>query len=70
MAEKLGLKFISRLPDTYDLVEELTQKVFTDDNWLNLGQLTEGSGKASYRLTEYTCPLYDRQYRFLVVHSS
>ena len=69
-AEKLGLKFISRLPATYDLVEELTQKAFTDDNWLNLGQLTEGSGKARYRLTEYTCPLYDRQYRFLVVHSS
>ena len=70
LAEKLGLKFISRLPATYDLVEELTLKAFGDDNWLHLGQLAEGKDKALYRLTEYLRQIGDQYYRFLVVHSS
>ena len=70
LAEKLGLKFISRLPATYDLVEELTLKAFSEDNWFHLGQLAEGKDKAYYRLTEYLEKLGDKSYRFLVVHSS
>lgn len=70
LAEKLGLKFISRLPATYDLVETLTLKAFSDDNWLNLGQLAEGKDKAYYRLTESLEQIDGKSYRFLVVHSS
>jgi transposase len=70
LAEKLGLKFISRLPATYDLVEALTLKAFSEDNWFNLGQLAEGKDKAYYRLTEYLEQIDGKSYRFLVVHSS
>lgn len=70
LAEKLGLRFISRLPAIYDLVEELTLKAFADDNWLNLGQPAAGSAKVNYRLTEYCEQLLCQRYRFLVVHSS
>ncbi|MGM0653631.1 MAG: IS1634 family transposase [Bacillota bacterium] len=70
LAEKLKLKFISRLPATFDLVEELTLKAFSDDKWANLGQLAEGKDKAVYRLTEYPGQIHDQYYRFLVVHSS
>ena len=70
LAEKLKLKFISRLPGTYDLVEELTLKAFADNDWTSLGQLAEGKDKAVYRLTEYPGQIDDQYYRFLVVHSS
>ncbi len=70
LAEKLGLKFISRLPATYDLVEALTLKAFSENNWSNLGQLAEGKDKAYYRLTEYLEQIDSKSYRFLVVHSS
>jgi hypothetical protein len=70
LAEKLGLKFISRLPATYDLAYALTLKAFSEDNWFNLGRLAEGKDKAYYRLTEYLKQLDGKSYRFLVVHSS
>lgn len=70
LAEKLDLKFVSRLPATYDLVEQLTLKAFSDDKWANLGQLAEGKDKALYRLTEYPGQIGEQCYRFLVVHSS
>ena len=70
LAEKLGLKFISRLPATYDLAYELTLKAFSNDNWTNLGQLAEGKDKAVYRLTEYPGQIDGQNYSFIVVHSS
>ncbi len=70
LTEKLGLKFISRLPATYDLVEKLTLQAFADNDWLKLGQLSKGPNKASYKLKEYGEVLNNQRYRFLVVHSS
>ncbi|OPL10286.1 MAG: hypothetical protein AVO34_11385 [Firmicutes bacterium ML8_F2] len=70
LTEKLSLKFISRLPATYDLVEKLTLQAFADNDWLKLGQLAEGRNKASYQLKEYGEVLNHQRYRFLVVHSS
>jgi len=70
LAEKLGLRFISRLPATYDLVEKLTLKAFSDDDWFHLGQLAKGKDKAVYHLAEYSEQIDDQYYRFIVVHSS
>jgi transposase len=70
LTKKLGLRFISRLPATYDLVEKLTLQAFADNDWLKLGQLAEGRNKASYQLKEYSDVLNNQRYRFLVVHSS
>jgi len=70
LAKKLDLKFISRLPATYELAEKLTLKAFADDDWFELGQLAKGKDKAKYRLKEYKESLNNHKYRFLVVHSS
>lgn len=70
LTEKMGLKFISRLPATYDLVENLIHRAFADNEWQDLGQLAKGQNKASYQLKEYRDDLHNQQYRFLVVHSS
>jgi len=70
LTEKMGLKFISRLPATYDLVGKLTLQAFADNDWLKLGQLAKGRNKASYQLKEYRDVLNNQQYRFLVVRSS
>lgn len=67
---KMGLKVISRLPATYDLVEILTRQAFADNGWLKLGQLAGGRNKASDQLKEYPAMLYNQQYRFLGVRSS
>lgn len=70
LTEKLRLKFISRLPATYELAYELTLKAFVDKDWTNLGQLAEGKDKAVCRLAEYPGQIDDQSYLFLVVHSS
>jgi len=63
------LRFISRLPDTFNLAAELTQAAFTGDSWVELGKLTDGKNSASYKVQEFRRSLYGRTYRFLVVHS-
>ncbi len=70
LTEKLGMRFISRLPATYELAEKLTLKAFADDNWIELGQLAKGKDKAHYRLKEYKENLNNQKYRFIVIHSS
>jgi transposase len=70
LMDELKLNFITRLPARFDLVETLIKKAFSEDNWAEVGTLSPGKNKASYRLQEYTEDLFERTYRFVVVHSS
>jgi len=63
------LKFISRLPDTFNLTSELTEAAFASNGWVEFGKLTDGKNSATYKAYELRRALYGRQYRFVVVHS-
>jgi len=64
------LKFISRLPATFNLTRELINAAFTSGSWNELGQLSPGKKSAFYRTQGFTRELYGNDYRFVVVHSS
>jgi hypothetical protein len=55
MAEK-DIAFISRLPDTFGIGKELKEWAFQENNWQNVGQLSPGSDKASYRINHDLSP--------------
>jgi len=65
-----AIRFISRLPETYNLAFELTRAAFERDSWTQLGKVSPGEKSAVYKVQEFNKQLYDRTYRFLVVHSS
>ncbi len=64
------MKFISRLPASYNLTSELVHASFDKNEWEEIGKIKPGKKKAEYKLQEFTNTLYDKDYRFIVVHSS
>ena len=75
--EKIGdeIRFISRLPANYKECSRLIQKSITEDNWTDLGKLsdtteTKNRPAAVYKAWESEATLYGRSYRAVVVHSS
>ncbi|ACN14832.1 transposase family protein [Desulforapulum autotrophicum HRM2] len=75
--EKIGdeIRFISRLPATYKECSRLIQKSIVEDNWTDLGKLsdtteTQNRPAAVYKACESEAILYGRSYRAVVVHSS
>lgn len=65
-----GIAFISRLPDTFALSEQLKQKAWADNAWIELGRLAEAQKSASYRIQGFVEQIDGDNYRFVVVHSS
>ncbi len=63
------LKFISRLPETYNLAAELIRKAFGKNDWFHLGQTAAGKQSADYHGQEFRAELYGQSYRFVVVHT-
>jgi transposase len=61
---------ISRLPERYDLAEELIDQAIMADNWTEIGTLSEGKKAATYKTVSFERELYGDIYRFIVVHSS
>lgn len=49
-AAESELRFISRLPDTFNLSEEMKDKAWQTDKWETVGQLSTGKRAASYKL--------------------
>lgn len=65
------LDFVSRLPARYRLHDELIEQAWQSDHpWIDVGALSEGTGRAQYRLKDIEAELDERRYRFVVVHSS
>ena len=65
-----GITFISRLPSTFALCEQLKQKAWSNNTWIELGQLAEAKKSATYRIQGFVDEIDGEKYRFVVVHSS
>ncbi len=63
------IDFISRLPGTFSIEEELKRNAFSDDNWISIGKLLEEKKAAMYHLCEMTGDIDGIRYRFVVVKS-
>lgn len=70
-----SLRFITRLPFTYTVTEEVVKEAMAADQWEELGTLaqSESSSKrphAQYKSYETNILLYGKTYRAVVFHSS
>ncbi len=74
--KELGaMKFITRLPGTYSVCNELIAEAVDAEQWIELGKLSEHPDtkhrpSAEYKAYETTVELYGITYRAVVVHSS
>lgn len=69
------LRFITRLPFTYEVTEELVKEAMAADQWEDIGTLAQGRPTAKrphaqYKSYETTVSLYGKTYRAVVLHSS
>ena len=66
-----NVHFISRLPGTYKLSEQLKRAAWEkEDKWQEVGRLAEARDGASYKIQSFRRTLYGWTYRFVVVRSS
>lgn len=63
------IDFISRLPGTFSIEEELKRNAFSDDTWISIGTLSGEKKAAMYHLCEMTGDIDGIRYRFVVVKS-
>ncbi len=67
------IRFISRLPETFALADELKSRAWAENRWQTIGSLTEQeptAKAANYKTVSFEDTLDGRIYRFVVVHSS
>lgn len=69
MYEK-GILFISRLPDTFGISEELKERAWSENKWQEAGQIAQTPGSATYQIQEFPGEIEGITYRFVVVNSS
>ena len=69
MYEK-GILFISRLPDTFRLSDELKERAWCENHWQEAGQIAQTTGSATYQFQEFPGEIEGITYRFVVVNSS
>jgi transposase len=65
-----GIKFISRLPETFSIAEELKTLAFKDGDFKEIGKISESKNSSEYKIKSYIKGLDGISYRFIVVHSS
>jgi len=67
---KYHIDFISRLPGTFAIEDELKRKALVDSNWDIIGKLAEVKKEAAvYQSCEMTGVIDDKTYRFVVIQS-
>lgn len=65
------IKFISRLPGSYKLEQELKRKATENsENWENAGKFSTKENASEYKVQSYNEELYGKNYRFVVCSSS
>lgn len=71
MASK-GIAFISRLPETFSLADEIKEWAWEVDSndWIEIGKLSNKKDAATYRLKTVIRDINGRPYRFITVSSS
>ncbi len=68
--QEQGIHFISRMPATFSLADQLRDRAWERDQWHPLGTLSQRKGAAIYRMQACEEVLKGESYRFVVVHSS
>jgi hypothetical protein len=69
-AAESELKFIFRLPNIFNLSEEMKDKAWQTDKWETVGQLNAGKDAALYKLQSLNGEIDNETYRLIAVHSS
>ncbi|MEA3458318.1 MAG: IS1634 family transposase [Candidatus Thermoplasmatota archaeon] len=69
LMDKYHIDFISRLPGTFSIEDELKRKALCDDNWESIGKLSEEKKAATYQSCEVTGKIDGKKYRFVVIQS-
>ena len=64
-----NIDLISRLPGRFGIEKKLKIKAHLENDWENIGKLSEEKKAASYKLWDTTGNIEERTYRFIVVHS-
>jgi len=64
------MRFVSRLPETYKLAEQLKARAWSKGVWQCVGQIGQSAKSAVYHTQSFIDTLEGRTYRFVVVHSS
>ncbi|MFB6346047.1 MAG: IS1634 family transposase [bacterium] len=70
LLESKDMEFVSRLPGTFGLDEQLKQRAIREDDWEDVGAVAKRNQAAEYQVTSYEEPLYGQPYRFVVVQST
>ena len=66
-----GLSFITRLPDSFSLTQELKEEAMWREDWHEVdAEAAEDERRSVYRVQSYDRELYGQSLRFVVVHSS
>ncbi len=68
--KKYNLDLISRLPERYNLADELINRAITENNWNELGTFSDDKNAAGYKSASFERELFSETYRFVVIHSS
>ena len=70
LMDKKSILFISRLPDTFGISEELKERAWHENQWQEAGQIAGTPGSATYRFQEFSGEIEGITYRFIAVNSS
>lgn len=65
-----GLKFISRLPETFGIAAELKREAYLENCFTDAGKMAAKEKSSNYSVAGFTRELDGIFYRFVVVHSS
>lgn len=67
--EEAGLRFVTRMPETFAVAGRAKKAAWDQDQWEELGRFSRERNAASYRACEQAIELKERPYRAIVVHS-
>lgn len=65
-----GIDFVTRLPHTYNLADDLLGRAAREARWTVIGPISPEKGAAEYRSVGFREKFEGRAYRFIVYHSS
>lgn len=68
--KRLGLRFVSRLPDLFTVSDEVKQVAWESSTWQEIGTLSQGETAAEYRLQSFQREIQGRPYRLVVIYST
>lgn len=70
LLKEYKMDIISRLPERYNLADELINQAITEGNWIELGTFSDNKNAAVYKSASFERELFGEKYRCVVVHSS